>query len=117
MLLDLIYWGFSVISNWQIEHLPSDVLLNFWEEIQTRRCREINMVQYTAAIAFDNKVASNENRQRLKPEQWLPYKLSSNDNKPKVSTRAITIIKQNRQLIPEEMIVDLYRQNILKPGE
>lgn len=117
ILLDLVYWGVTSVGGWAIELMPSDMLLGVWEGISLRRMREINLGQYTAAVAFDNKVAAIEKRRKLTPDLWLPYNLSPDPTKPQIPAAVLEIMISNRDRLPEQMVVELFRQNILTPAD
>jgi hypothetical protein len=118
MLCDLCFWQQPEIAGFRVEHLPCDVLANFWQEIHKRKLRDINDHNYSAAVVADLDQAAAEKRKKLKVEKWLPYDLAS-AGKPQVAQSTADIAKELAKagLLPPKMERDLYKHQIIKPGD
>jgi hypothetical protein len=106
------------VSGWPIEQIASDALLNFWMEIQKRKIADINAHNYAAAFLVS--CHQTEPGKKLDHTIWLPYQImetSEEDNKPRIADRAVTLLEANRDRIPHKMLIDLYRNDIIKPLE
>lgn len=115
-MIDLVFWGVRDINGWPIEHLPVDVLVNVWQGLQNRYCKQVNDYNYGSALLISIKQAKEG--ERITPEKWLPYNIGEASS-PKISVEITTkLLKlRNEGKLPLRMIQDLYKHQILSPTQ
>jgi hypothetical protein len=116
--MDLHYWGFTEVAGWQVCDLPTQVLFNFWQEMKTRRLKDINDQSRIGAlgIAYKESVAS---KSPISFEKWLPFQFESSDStKLKVSESTMAELKSLLAdgALPSRMVKALIDEKVLKPG-
>lgn len=95
-------------------HLPGDVLINLWLEIDKRKKSDTNALSYSAALLAGAKYT--EPGKPVKIGEYLPYNIESKEEeKPRLSVELLAEI--NRLSLPPGMLRDLIKAGIIKPLE
>jgi hypothetical protein len=106
------------VSGWQIEHLPADALVYFWEEISTRKAKELNSINYASAILVAIDQADKSKTTKLEISKWLPFDFgdSSVISIPREVAALLCKLRDSGEL-PPMMVRDLYRHKLISPED
>jgi hypothetical protein len=105
------------VSGWRVEDLPADCLVNFWSEIDRRKAKELNAMNFSGAVLAAIDQADKAETTKLEISKWLPFDLGDKSviTLSKGVTALLTKLRDNNEL-PPLMVRDLYRHKLISPN-
>ncbi len=114
ILLDFCFWGTIKVNGRLTDNLPCDCLANLWVEISKRKHKEINAMNYSAALLAGAKYS--QPGAKVNVTDWLPY--NTDDGKKEQPQLDEALQKEIMMMdLPPGMMRDLINTKLITPKE
>ena len=104
------------MAGWEIENMPTNMLLDLWIGISTRKREEINALNHAAALLHERDAAAGKKAKTYTAKAAYPYKFEDED-KPQISKETKELAQRLAESgdLPPACAADLLKMQIITP--